>query len=91
MAARVAARQKALDLAGVVESFEDNQSRQWKSDCSMLSDDSRPPIRWVTTEIILKYGCYSALMTSCEDYQSVLEIDYRYMRDASCFHPGIKP
>ena len=90
VAARVAARQKALDLAGAVESFKGNHDRKLINYGSILNDDRRTPILWVTTEIGLKYDCYSAFLTGFEDYQPVLDIDYRYMRDASCFYPGIK-
>ena len=63
IAARVAARQKALDLAGVVDSFEGNRNRKWRGDGSILNDDRRIPILWATTEVGLKYDCYSALLT----------------------------
>ena len=90
IAARVAARQKALDLAGVVDSFEGNRNRKWRGDGSILNDDRRIPILWATTEVGLKYDCYSALLTVFEDYQPVLEIVYRYMRGVSSFYPGVK-
>ena len=67
-----------------------NHDRKWRSDGSILNDDRRIPILWVTTEVGLKYDCYSALLIGFEDYQPVLGIEYRYMRDVSCFGPGVK-
>ena len=55
----------------------------------MLNDDRRGPILWITTVPGLKYDCYSVILTEHDDYHPVLEVDYRYMRDASLFHPGL--
>ena len=44
VAARVAARQGALDLAMVVCSYEESLGRRWGSDSCILNDDRRGPI-----------------------------------------------
>ena len=55
----------------------------------MLYDDRRVPILWITLVTGLKYDCYSALVTEYDDHHPVLEVDYRYTRDAPLFHPGL--
>ena len=47
------------------------------------------PILWITMVTGLKFDCFTALFTEYDDYCLVIEVDYRYMRDASLFHPGL--
>ena len=76
-AARVAARQKAIDLACVVDGFPGNACRQWRTDTTALRDDRRIPILWATTMTGLKYDCYSALGTDRDEYAPVMHVDYK--------------
>ena len=86
VAARVAARQRAIDLACVVDGFEGNFGRLLRTDVTALNDDRRVPILWINTSTGLRYDCYAALLTDHDGYCPVLTVDYRYMRDASLFH-----
>ena len=88
MAARVAARQKAIDLANVVDGFDGNFGRLLRTDVRILKDDRRVPILWINTATILKYDCFAALFTDHDGYSPVLEVDNRCMRDAPLFHSG---
>ena len=89
VAARVAARQRAIDLACVVDGFEGNFGRLLRTDVTALNDDRRVPILWINTSTGLRYDCYAAHLTDHDGYCPVLEVDYRYMRDASLFHSGL--
>ena len=89
VAARAAARQKAIDLAGVVDSLHGNACRQWRTDTTALRDDRRTPILWVTTTTGLKYDCYSALGTDHDEYKPVMDVDYKYMRNVMDMHLGV--
>ena len=55
VAARVAARQRAIDLVGVVDGFEGNFGRLWRTDLRILNDDRCVPILWITTVTGLKF------------------------------------
>ena len=77
------ARQRAIDLASVVDGFEGNFGRLLTTDVTILNDDQRVLILWINTSTGLKYDCFAALLTDHDAYNPVLEIDYRYMRDAS--------
>jgi hypothetical protein len=54
-AARVAARQRAIDLASVVDGFEGNFGRLWRTDVTALNGDRRVPILWINTSTGLRY------------------------------------
>ena len=71
-AARVAARQKAVDSATVVDSYDGIAVRRWRADSTMVTGDCRAPILWVTTVIGLQYDCYSAFRANYDDYHPVL-------------------
>ena len=43
----------------------------------------------MNTSTRLKYDCFAAHFTDHDAYNPVLEVDYRYMRDASLFHSGL--
>ena len=76
----------AIDLANVVDTFDDNANRQWRTDSHALYDDRRIPIlRIMTTG--LKYDCFSAFRTDREDYNPNGTADYRRMRDVTDLHP----
>ena len=89
VAARVAARQRAIDLASVVDGFEGNFGRLLRTDVTILNDDRRVPIVWIDTSTGLRYDCFAAHFTDHDGYSPGLEVDYRYMRDASLFHLGL--
>ena len=78
-----AARQRANGLAEVVGGFDGDFGRLWTTDASILNDDRRVPIIWITTVLGLKVDCCNALCTDYDDYFPALEVDCRYMRDAS--------
>ena len=85
----------AIDLADVVDSFDGNANRRWKTASSAQHDDRRIPILWITKTTGLKYDCFSALRTDHEDYIPVMDVNYKCMRDvtnihldASCCSPG---
>ena len=54
-AARVAARQRAIDLVGVVDLFEENFGRLLRTDASILTDDRRVQILRIPTLAGLKF------------------------------------
>ena len=85
IAARISARQTAIDLANVVDNFECNANRQWKTDAGALFDDRRVPILWITTETGLIYDYFSACRTDHDDYR--LDVNYKRMRDVTELHP----
>ena len=89
VAARAAARQRATDLANVVDGHDGNFDRRWRIDSNLLNGDRRAPVLRITTVTGLKYDCYSALVNEYDDYRLALEVDYRYTRDASLPHPGL--
>ena len=72
-----------------MDGFEGNFGRLLRTDVTTMNDDRRVPILWINTSTGLRYDCYAALMTDHDGYWPVLEVDYRYMRDASLFHPGL--
>ena len=76
MAARMAACQKAIDLANPVDTCEGNIDRWWASDATMLTDDRRGPILWVTWTVGLRCDCDSAVFTDMPDYEPTLSVDY---------------
>ena len=88
-AARVAARQRAVDRANVVDGYHGHVDRRWRVGSNRLNDDRRVPILWITTGTGLRYDCYSALLIDYGDYHPVHEVDYGYMRDAASFRPGL--
>ena len=85
-AARVAARQRAIDLVGVVDLFEENFGRLLRTDASILTDDRRVQILRIPTLAGLKFDCFTA---EYDDYCPVLAVDYRCTRDALLFHHGL--
>ena len=87
IAARVSARQMAIDLANVVDNFEGNANRRWLTDASALFDDRRVPILWITTETGLIYDYFSARRTDHDDYNPVTDVNYKRMRDVTELHP----
>ena len=78
VAARVAARQRAIDLASVVDGFEGNFGLLLRTDVTILNDDRRVPILRINTLTGLKCDCFAAHFTDHDGYSPVLEVDYRY-------------
>ncbi|MFM7977829.1 MAG: hypothetical protein ACKPKO_00810 [Candidatus Fonsibacter sp.] len=71
----VSARQRALDLAEVVDFYEGNVNRRWRTEAHTLNDDRRRPIIWITPDIGVVYACFTVLHVDNKDYCPVLTPD----------------
>ena len=90
LSATVSARQRALDLGKVVDLLEGNLNRRWRTEATMLSDDRRPPVMWVTSEVGLVYDCFTALHVDNDDYCPVRSTDYRCCRETTMISLNIR-